>query len=469
MLEGQRAGYLKSYFGARKAAALGTIVHLNAGDKLSDLQLNLWPHCIVSGKVLDENGQPVSTQIYALEETWFRGHRQYLPQGAALTSNEGEYRISHLRPGRYVLHATPTSERFVEQQGQPEKGLVPIFYPDSQTLDGATVFEIVPGQDVTGINFQMHTAPVFHVRGRVDVSVLSNRENLQVNAVRQGLIADLSLLSGAIKTDGSFDIAGVSAGSYDLRICGGGEYQCTGNQAVDVADADVSGLVIGLPSLVQVRGRVRDASRPRSFGGIQTSLEQTGTALNEGYFAAVEPDGTFIFRDVSPGNYVLNVLLTGETDYVKSILYDQRDVLGVPADFSAGAACEVQIIVSKGAGQVEGTVQVAYQQEGRAENASSGSIEAALVSERPRQDNGGVLFARTDQNRHFSFKKVPPGKYYAFAFADVESGVWENREFIAQIQESGKEVEVPEGGRMQIQLPVLAASDIDRAISRLGP
>jgi hypothetical protein len=77
MLEGEHAGYLNSYFGARKPAAFGTIVHLSAGDKLSELQLKLWPRCVVSGKVVDENGQPVSAQIYAIAQLWFRGQRRY--------------------------------------------------------------------------------------------------------------------------------------------------------------------------------------------------------------------------------------------------------------------------------------------------------------------------------------------------------------------------------------------------------
>jgi hypothetical protein len=35
--------------------------------------------------------------------------------------------MSELEPGRYFLYASPQSERFVEEQGKPEKGLVPIF------------------------------------------------------------------------------------------------------------------------------------------------------------------------------------------------------------------------------------------------------------------------------------------------------------------------------------------------------
>jgi hypothetical protein len=301
------------------------------------------------------------------------------------------------------------------------------------------------------------------------MSALRDRQNIQVSAKRRGLVADVSELSSAINGDGSFDIPGVPAGSYDLRICGGGgESWCSGNLAVDVADEDVSSVVIHLPNLFEVKGTVRGSDTDsRSFAGTQIRLAEAGGAFNEGYYAVVEPSGTFRLRDVPAGTYVMNVFVRGETDYVKSILYGQRDVLGIPIEFSSGAE-EVQIIVSKGAGQVEGTIQIAEQQEGRAENTSSGSIVVALVSERARRDNGGVLFARADQNSHFSFKKVPPGKYYAFAAADVESGVWENREFIARIQESGKEIEVAEGARTRIQVSVLPASDVDRAMSNLG-
>ncbi len=405
-LEGERPGYLNSNFGARKPGGIGTMLHLNAGDKLSDLQVKLWPRCVVSGKVLDENGEPVSAQISAVSQMWFRGQKQYFANWGSSTDDAGEYRMSGLEPGRYFLYASPQSEKFVEEQGKPEKCIVPVFYPDSQTLENATAFELRPGQDISGVNFRMHTASVFHVRGKVNVSPLRDREDLQVTATRHGLVPDLSELESEIKRDGSFDISGVPAGSYDLRICGGWEHRCLGNVAVDIASSDVSGVVMHLPNLFAVKGTVRESGTDgRSFAGTQISLAEAGTALNEGYRAAVEPDSTFTFRDVSAGEYVVSVYLPGQADYVKSILYGQKEMLGEPIDFSAGAAGELQIVVSKGVGQVEGTVQMPDPQENRSENASFGGLEIVLVSKRPRLENEGVVVARTDQNGHFSIKK----------------------------------------------------------------
>lgn len=53
-LTGERAGYLKSEFGARRPGGTGTILHLKAGDKLTDLAVRLVRCSVITGKVSNE-------------------------------------------------------------------------------------------------------------------------------------------------------------------------------------------------------------------------------------------------------------------------------------------------------------------------------------------------------------------------------------------------------------------------------
>jgi hypothetical protein len=91
-----------------------------------------------------------------------------------------------------------------------------------------------------------------------------------------------------------------------------------------------------------------------------------------------------------------------------------------------------------------------------------------LEAESARVDDSGLLRAKTDQNGHFSFKGVPPGKYFALAIAGVDPELLENRDFIEQIQQNGTEIELGPDGSLQIRPPILSTREVQRVLNNLG-
>ena len=53
-------GFLEAQYGATEPSSSGVVITLNPGQQLSDLSLALVPQAIVSGKVVDEDGDPVA-------------------------------------------------------------------------------------------------------------------------------------------------------------------------------------------------------------------------------------------------------------------------------------------------------------------------------------------------------------------------------------------------------------------------
>src|SRR5579883_829922 len=58
-LSGEKAGFLNGFFGSRKALMIGTNIKVNAGQKLTGLDFALTPEARLTGRVLDEDGDPV--------------------------------------------------------------------------------------------------------------------------------------------------------------------------------------------------------------------------------------------------------------------------------------------------------------------------------------------------------------------------------------------------------------------------
>ncbi len=168
-LTGERAGYLKVAFGARSPEAHGTVLHFGAGDKLSDLTLKLTASSSVSGKIVDETGEPVPrAYVAAIRPTWRKGHREFSPAGQTNTNDAGEYRIGELAPGPYYLYAGVSAEPLhTRWRKSRNRRHFPSCIPTRLHFENAAQLNIQQSQNLTGVDFHLHTGNVFHVRGRV--------------------------------------------------------------------------------------------------------------------------------------------------------------------------------------------------------------------------------------------------------------------------------------------------------------
>lgn len=130
MLMGERSGFLHTQYGAKSAMGLGQTISLRPSQQLTGLNLALIKQAVISGKVVDDDGDPVAgAMVQALRQVWTRGKPRYMPLGNANSDDQGQFRIFNLQPGKYFLvtfktisqprttlplHPTsPTSARFV--------------------------------------------------------------------------------------------------------------------------------------------------------------------------------------------------------------------------------------------------------------------------------------------------------------------------------------------------------------------
>src|SRR5574340_1359530 len=140
-LSAQRNGFVDADWNAASAFSL------SPRQRMTDVSLRMLPHGVITGRVLDEDGEPVAgINVYAMRYRYPQGRRQLSTFGEASTNDLGEYRIYGLPPGRYVLRATPRSSYGRGGPAeQPEEQYVPTFFPGSADAASAAPVEVGAG------------------------------------------------------------------------------------------------------------------------------------------------------------------------------------------------------------------------------------------------------------------------------------------------------------------------------------
>src|SRR5215831_9699480 len=140
-LAASRNGYMRMEYGARSPNRSGLPIGLNAGQRLSDVILQLMPAGTISGRVFDRDGEPLANvTVEALKYSYQEGQRVMNVVQTARTNDLGEYRLFWLQPGQYFISATPPEG----QRGGLLNGL-PVAGPDIAGIVGDIIAGRVGG------------------------------------------------------------------------------------------------------------------------------------------------------------------------------------------------------------------------------------------------------------------------------------------------------------------------------------
>ena len=162
-------GFRQQASGKGKGNTQAGILDLAPGKNVSGIAFRLLPPGVISGTVYDENGEPVtSAQVQVLRVRGSGTRRQIGGAGTQQTNDLGEYRIWGLEAGQYLVAATYQPPQINAGQ-QLDDVYLPSFYPSTADTSQATVVEVQPGAEVSGIDVDLRQAHAVMVRGRVMV------------------------------------------------------------------------------------------------------------------------------------------------------------------------------------------------------------------------------------------------------------------------------------------------------------
>src|SRR5215468_1015453 len=167
----ERTGFLEVDEKRRRTA--GRRISLDPGQELKDQTLYMLAAAVVTGRVIDEDGDPMANvEISVLR----RRASTFEPAGSERTNDLGEYRVGGLLPGKYYVVATPMPN-FQSVVASPKKGedpanpstppsYAPTFYPAAVDRAQASPIELHAGEEMPA-DFSLTRRRQACIRGKV--------------------------------------------------------------------------------------------------------------------------------------------------------------------------------------------------------------------------------------------------------------------------------------------------------------
>lgn len=470
----ERQGFVRQTYGSRGGSMIGATIRVTPGQELKDLDIKMTPQAVVTGRVLDEDGEPLEhVQIQVLQRRYLEGRSRFMPSGGGQTTDTGEFRVADLRPGSYWISATYPYQMGMfgdaparNASGKPEEKYVTTYYPGVTDPAEARPVELVAGQELPGIDIRMQKARVYRIRGKV-VSGAQLPRSLRVLLLPRDRNVFIGFFgAGAtVKPDGTFEIGNVQPGSYYLSVLPTQEMRhLVGKAPVDVTRENVENVTLTLGAGATLNGSIRidgDSTQLEATQGKKITLEGASVQLTplEGLAfnvpnTSVKGDGSFALENVGPERYRIHVFNLPQGLWLKSIRAGDREVLDTGLDLSAGPPSDLIIVLGLGAASITGTVLDDSQQP------VSGSLVTLAPDSAKEERRDLYHVAPTDQNGRFSMTGIAPGQYKLYAWEDVAPGSYMDPEFLKAHERQGQKITIGLNDQQQVSLKLIPSEAV---------
>ena len=474
-LSAERPGYLRTLYRAGPYETFSTIT-VAAGEHRG-INLTLDRAAAISGRVLDQDGDPVAKVSVRLLQRRYQSGPNLMEGRSVYTDNAGRYEIPDLPPGQYYLSAGPGYGAVFSILGQrvvngPAPGETPeyyatTFYPNGRDQTAARPIQVLH-DDMQGMDIRLLKTPAFRVRGKV-VGTIPGHPLEQCRIALAPADPPSTPMMGIpfqgtaamMAKDGSFEVPGQHFPPGDYFIIatspGAGRGLVLARQPLTIGNQDIDNTVLNLQPLVELRGRVTIEGEPQtdfsSFPGVnppptvtmQISLSlMHGPKLND-IRTKIQSDGSFTLGDIAPGTYEVNVFGKPSGCWVKSIHIGSREALESGIDISGADRAPLEITLSRTVGQIAGVVET---DQGKPAARST----VTLFREPPGKES---ISSGVGENGEFTLQQVAPGTYRIYAWEDLETAQRYDPQLLDAYKSRSVRVTVRENGRERVTLSLI--------------
>ncbi len=493
-------GWVPAEYGQRAPTGQGIPFEIAPGQRMTGIQLAMAATGSISGRIFDGDGEPLGrAQVQALRAIYSEGRRKFTIVQMVETNDRGEYRLFWLPPGRYYISAKPYILRMPGLQGpnaapasvvritEParfasyelatapavkrrnlgtgetiEEIDIPVYYPGIVDAQAAVPIAVAPGAAAGGIDISTGPgrAPSRHIRGRV-INAENGQPSPEASVIAVPRTPDplISAPSGRSGPDGSFDLAGALPGTYSVFATNFRDVSMSGVARVEVGERDVQNVPIVIGNGFKIAGRFiidgrspsgRDPNVANLRAGFTRDPNIPGTPQGGPSFVPPPaPDGSFILEGVSAGDFRVTIRGVPDDAYIKSIRLGNTGILEEGLHLAGPPDSLLEVVIGANAGRIEGSVTNDRQE-------LLSNMAVILVPD-PRLRHRSDLYktAVTDNAGQFRFRGITPGEYKLFAFEEVETGAWQDPDFIRAYENRGVPVQVTEGSNGNVRLTSL--------------
>ena len=219
-----RSGYVTISHGQTRPNEMGRPIEVADGQTVERINFAMPRGAAITGRVVDEYGEPLAgVNVAPMQMRFMNGRQQPMMTGPGITQtpDTGEFRLWGLAPGDYLIQAN------LMNFGGPfetddRAGYSATYYPSTTEPGQAQTVRVEVGQTLTGVEIVMSATRTARITGR---TIDSRGQPLRMGMVaamprQDNPIVMMSVRPGPIKPDGTFVISGVTPGTYTLRANG---------------------------------------------------------------------------------------------------------------------------------------------------------------------------------------------------------------------------------------------------------
>jgi protocatechuate 3,4-dioxygenase beta subunit len=462
----QRSGYLPLNYGQRRPGEQGRPLEIAEKEVADKVDFALPRMSVISGRVLDDVGEPIAgITVWVLQTRHSQGRRQLVATGAnARTDIMGRYRLLSLPPGDYAVMGTTRETWPHDSDPKQVFGYAPTYFPGTSTAAQARRVKLGVAQEASGIDFNLVAGRTSNVRGNATSAsgVPLGGETVTVTQEMGGLTmfmgSAVAVASTKVAGDGTWTVSNVPPGEYRLSMraaARGNQPAQEGQLTINVAGVDLEGLSLVAGAGGTVRGEVvtDDGSLlPAGFDRMQVrppfnpNARMMISVLHPDN-GRVQSDGSFEVQGVLSDTVLSIGPLSGDWT-LKAIELEGRDIADLPLPVEHGKTLSgVRVVLTSRPTTIRGALRDEKQ------NPAEGTVIVfADDSAKWRDGSRMVRATRLDQRGFFTFKGLPAGDYLLVALDYVQDGQWHDPEFLEGLRGRARRVAIADAESKQVDL-----------------